>query len=515
MNVGLAVTRSARATPDAVAAFDAERTRTYAELDERTSRLANHLLAAFPGGRGERVALLCSNRMEVLDVLAGVAKAGMVYTGLNFRLGRSDLEAIMDNAEPVLVVTEGEHRELAEEVAGARGVPVVDLDDPGPHGFEALLAGASAATPQTVHEVMPGDEFCIVYTSGTTGLPKGILFDHAAATQHATVTCLEYGIGPDSRYLVQIPHNSSVNITIVPCLTVGAAVGFADSRGFEPERFAGTVQRRRVTHSFLVPTQLVRLLEQVHDPAPLASVHTLGYGASPIAPDRLHGLVERFGPVFIQLYGMAEIASIGTLLRKQDHVRALGDRPELLTSCGRPSYAMDVRVVDDDGRDVPPGERGEVVFAGPHAMRGYFRDPERTAETLRDGWVHSGDVGVFDDDGYLSIVDRLKNLIIRGGFNLAPSEIENVLSRHPAVLEAAVVGVPDPEWGEAVLAVVVRRDGAEVTGDDLVGWCRDSELTSIKVPERVEFRDALPRNAVGKIAKQELRAAYWTGDRRV
>ena len=331
------------------------------------------------------------------------------------------------------------------------------------------------------------------------------------------MACLEYEIDRHSRYLIQIPHNSSVNITILPCLLIGAAQGFVDSRNFDPVRYARLVEDHGVSHSFLVPTQLMRLLDRLEraDDHKLGSLRTLGYGSSPISPDRLAELVERFGPVLNQLYGMAEIASIGTILRKEDHVRGLEERPELLSSCGQPSYAVDVRVVDPDGRDVAISERGEVIFGGPHVMKGYFRDPERTAEALRDGWMHSGDVAEIDEEGYIYIVDRMKNLIIRGGLNIAPTEIENVLYRHPAVLEASVIGVPDPEWGEAIVAVVALKQGAEADDQELRLWCRQSELTSIKIPERVEFANSLPKNAVGKIAKEELRSRFWGEGRKV
>jgi len=231
--------------------------------------------------------------------------------------------------------------------------------------------------------------------------------------------------------------------------------------------------------------------------------------------ERLAELVGRFGNVFNQLYGMAEIASIGTMLRKEDHHRGLTERPELLGSCGQPSYAVDVRVVDPDGNDVATGERGEVIFGGPYVMKGYYRDPERTAESLRDGWMHSGDVATVDDEGFIYIVDRLKNLIIRGGLNIAPTEIENVLYRHPAVLECSVVGVPDTDWGEAIVAVAVLKEGATADPGELREHCRHSELTSIKVPERVELIDVLPKNAVGKIAKDEIRKRYWGEGRQV
>jgi fatty-acyl-CoA synthase len=255
-----------------------------------------------------------------------------------------------------------------------------------------------------------------------------------------------------------------------------------------------------------VPTQLYRLLD--HLPASsdqLESLSTIGYGAAPMAPDKIEQLVERFGPVFIQLYGMAEIASIGTLLRREDHAAAIASKPQLFASAGRASMGVAVRVVDPvTGVDVPVGEPGEVIFAGPHVMSGYYRDPQRTSEALRDGWMHSGDIGRFDAEGYLYIVDRIKDLIIRGGHNIAPKEIEEVLYAHPDVLEAAVVGLPDPEWGESLCASVVAREGAVLQPDDLVEWCRNSGLASIKVPSRVVVFDDLPKNLVGKLDKKAI-----------
>jgi acyl-CoA synthetase (AMP-forming)/AMP-acid ligase II len=517
VNVGLATTRSARRYRDRLAVFDGSRTLTWADVDERSNRVANLLRDRFGVAHGDRVALLAPNRLEVAEVLAGIAKSGAVYVGLNFRLGATDLEHILDNAEPRLLLVSADLRELADTVAGPRGIPVVDLDDRAAGGYAALLTQASDRQPDTLHRVRSEDDFCIVYTSGTTGTPKGVWFDHGRVLQHATVACLEYEIDQDSRYLVAIPHNSSVNITFVPCMTIGAAVGFVDSRGFDPSAYAAEVARTRATHSYLVPTQLYRLLEQV--PAgsdELESIVTLGYGAAPMSPDKAGELVERFGPVFNQLYGMAEVASIGTMLRKQDHVDALAGKRHLLRSAGQPSYCIDVRVVDDDGNDVPRGERGEVIFAAPYMMKGYYRDPERTAKTMINGWIHSGDIAEVDDEGYIYIVDRKKDLVIRGGYNISPTEIEAVIHRHPAVLEVGVIGIPDEQWGEAILAVVATKQDAQVSSEDIISWCRDDgSLTTVKMPERVEFVDSLPKNAVGKIAKNELRDRYWSGDRKV
>ena len=515
MNVGLAVTRISQRAPESLALFDGERGMDYATLDARTNRLTNLLCDGHHFGKGERVALLVHNRMEVVEVLVGVAKAAMVYVGLNFRMTEAELVSVLDNAEPRMLVTEPEFEAMAQRLAARRGIPVLVLDAGG--SYEAALAGASAAFPPSAHTVFPQDHFAIVYTSGTTGLPKGILFDHAAALQHGTVACLEYEINDTARYLIQIPHNSCVNITIVPVLMAGAAVGFAESRGFSGPALCDTVERHRVTHTFLVPTMLATLLEQDPGDFPrrLSSITTLGYGSAPIPTERLRTLVARYGPIFIQLYGMAEIASIGTLLRKQDHVHALADKPQLLASCGQPSYATTVRLVGPDGADVPAGEAGEIIFGGPHTMRGYFREPERTGKALIDGWLHSGDVGRVDAQGYYYIVDRIKDLIIRGGYNLAPSEVETVLYTHPAVLDAAVVGIPDEKWGEAVLAVVALKPGTAASADELLRLCRSSALSSIKQPQRVEIVDSMPRNTIGKIDKKAVRERYWEGRRKV
>lgn len=504
MNVGVAVTRSAQRWPQHVAGFDGPRRRTFAELDERSNRLA-HVLADHGVSAGDRVALLLPNRLEVLEVLAGCAKTGAVYCGLNFRLGEEEYESILENAAPRLLITEPQYAELAGRLAERFELPVLWLDDDGAEGYEARLAAAAATLPPEVHDVRPEHDFCLVYTSGTTGRPKGVLFDHQAVLHHALVAAREYELDERSRWLMALPHNSSVQITLLPLLLVGGATGFNDSRGFDARAFAAEVARTQATHTYLVPTMLFRVLEAGLAREDVPTLTTIGYGAAPIPPARVLELLERFGPIFTQLYGMAEVASIGTMLRKEDHARALAGEERLLASAGRAGLAMDVRVVGFDGRDVAPGERGEVVFASPHTMKGYYRDPERTAEVLVDGWMHSGDVAEVDEEGFVYIVDRMKDLIIRGGFNVVPSEIENILYAHPAVLEAAVVGLPDPEWGEAVAAFVALREGGVTDAEELRGWCRKQGLPSIKVPGRIEFLDTLPKNAVGKIAKRELR----------
>lgn len=508
MNPGIAILDSARRAPDAPAVLEGERTLTFGELHARTNRLAHALRDRYKLRKGDRVAVLLPNRAAVVEALGGCAKLGAVYIGLNFRLGQAEYDDIFENAEPSLVICGAEHRELGETLALRAGIPLLDVDGP---DWEPLLAEGDDALPAEVHDVRPEDHFCLVYTSGTTGRPKGVLFDVRAVMQHAAVALLEFELDARSRWLMALPHNSSVQITLLPLLLCGGAVVFADSRGFDARRFAGDVRRHGATHTYLVPTMLFRLLEGGIAPQEIETLRTIGYGAAPIPPERVGELVARYGPRFTQLYGMAEVCSIGTMLRKDDHARAAAGEERLYASAGRASHLMDVRVVDADGSDVPTGERGEVVFGSPYTMLGYNRDPERTGAALIDGWMHSGDVGVLDEEGYLFIVGRMKDLVIRGGFNVVPSEIENVLYAHPAVLEAAVFGVPDPEWGEAVVACCALKEGARVAPEELVAWCREQGLPSIKVPERIALLEALPKNAVGKIVKTDLRERMSTG----
>jgi acyl-CoA synthetase (AMP-forming)/AMP-acid ligase II len=503
MDIGVAVSAHARATPTATAAFDGDRTLTYRELDRRSNRLANVLHGRYGLAKGDRVAVLLRNRLEVAEAIVAITKAGGVYCGLNFRMSLDEYRSIFANAEPRVLITEAAFADTARTLAAEVGVAVLDVDDPSDTGYGGLAA-ASDTPPPTVHARAADDEFCIVYTSGTTGMPKGILFDARAVASHAMVAGLEYGMSAASRWLLTIPHNSSVQITLAPTFFLGGAVGFLDARGFDPAAFAVEATKQAATHTYLVPTMLYRVLEAGLTSASLPSLTSIGYGAAPIAPDRVTELVARFGPVFSQLYGMAEVASIATMLTQDDHRRIAAGRTELTASAGRPSFLADVRVVDQQGEDCPPGERGEVRFHTPYTMRGYHRNPEKTAETLVDGWVRSGDVGTFDDEGYLYIVDRMKDLIIRGGYNITPSEIERVLYAHPAVIEAAVVGVPDREWGEAVLAAVAVRAGSSVDQEELRAHCRAAGLPSIKIPERVLTTDALPKNAVGKIDKRSV-----------
>lgn len=506
MNIGLAFSRNARRDPQALACFAGARSRTWAQVNDRACRLANLLIDRYGVSRGDRVAVLVANRMEVLELVGACAKAGAVYVGLNFRLGEPEYAEIFANCTPTVVLTDGELAPMARRLTEGTGAVVLDIDDA--TEYEQQLSTSPAVAPYIERQIGPDDDFCIVYSSGTTGRPKGILFSVGATLHHAAVAAVEYELSERTRWMIAIPHNSSMQITIAPLTLLGGAIGFSDSRGFKPERFVEDVRTNAVTHTFLVPTMLIRLLESDFGAEAIPTLETIGYGSAPIAPDRVADLVQRFGPIFVQLYGMAEIASIGTMLRKSDHARAAAGHPELFSTCGMESMAVMVRLVDESGADVPPGERGEIVFGTPYTMVGYYREPDRTADVLIDGWMHSGDLGQWTPDGYLKIVGRKKDLIIRGGFNIAPTEIENVLTLHEQVREAAVVGLDDPEWGEAIVAAVIASGSSRPSPEDLQEWCRQQGLPSIKIPERIEVWQELPRNAVGKITKAQVREKF-------
>ena len=507
MNVGTLLANMSARYADRPALAEGERTLTYRELNVRTNRLASVLLARYGLQRGDRVATLCSNRLEIAEMMYGSAKAGTVYVGLNFRLKPADLAGILENCQPALLVADDEFMAQASELAAQRAIPVLGLQDAGPDGYEALIASGAAANPRWLSDIGGHDEFLITYTSGTTGLPKGLLFTHQQMMLFGVVWAFEYGYSEQSLLLLCLPHYGAPQTSLLPIHTVGGSVRFFDNRSFSGQMFCELVDRYQITDTYLVPTQMYRILDYLEiDPTDLPSMRVFGYGAAPIAPSRLEAIVKRLGPRFQQLYGMLEAGGLMTQLRVVDHERAAAGERHLFASAGKASFLVSVRTVDANGVDTAVGEPGEVIFWSPYAMKEYNADPVRTAETVRGGWVCSGDVGRFDEEGYLYIVDRIKDLIIRGGHNIAPREIEDRIHAHELVDEVAVVGVPDVNWGETIVAVVVPRDGAAIEVEEIRAWCRDGGLSSIMLPDRLVLSvGPLPKNLIGKIDKRQVR----------
>jgi acyl-CoA synthetase (AMP-forming)/AMP-acid ligase II len=512
MTVAEWIRRCAQRRPDALALVDGERRFTYRQFNERVNRHANGLLAAGLK-RGDRVATLTNNHVEAVEAVAAAAKAGFVHVPVNFRSVPREIAYVVNHCQASVLLVEQEYAAKlagAGDLASMKKVIVIEPGNPNSE-YERWLARQEGVEPSV--EVTGDDHFFICYTSGATGTPKGVLHQQRQSIAHAPVVVIGYEFAANSRILLVYPHNSiaSINMFYVPAWLVGATVVLTDQRNFSAEAWLRLVEKERITHSHLVPTMLFRVLEHPRlRSTDTSSIVTIGYGSAPMPSERVERLYEMFGNVLIQGYGMTEVASVAAYLDKNDHLEAMQHNRVLLNSCGRAAFGVELRVVDDEDRDVKPGEIGEIIFRGPQVMTGYWNDPEKTAEAMRGGWLHSGDMATLDERGYLTIVDRKKDLIISGGANISSREVEEVIYWHPAVREASVISKPDDEWGEVPHAFVSLLPGKSLTPEELVAFCRE-RLSGYKCPRTMEILDELPKNALGKILKTELRSRFWDG----
>ena len=492
---------------DRIAFVDDDTVLTYRQLGARLSGIVQ-ALEARGLARGDAVATLSDNRVDAYLVTAAANTMGVRSTAMH-PLGSADDHAyiLSDGGIGTLVFDPAAHGERARLLAErAPGLRLLAL---GPSTLAPdLLADAASRPPlPLVPRAAPEDVANLTYTGGTSGRPKGVMTTHRVRVTMVMSELAEWDWPTEPRFLAITPITHAAGAIVLPVLMRSGTVIVA--RGFEPARFAALVRAHRATMSFVVPTMLYRLLD---DPAlgddALSSLEVVIYGASPIAPARLAEAVRRYGPRFMQLYGQTEAPNAITALRRADHDP---DRhPERLASCGVPIGPSRVALLDEDGREVPHGEVGEICVRGPLVTAGYWNRPEETAHAYRHGWLHTGDMARSDADGFLYIVDRSKDMIVTGGFNVFPREIEDVLTTHPAVAAAGVIGVPDPQWGEAVKAVVVLRPGASVDAAELIALVREAK-GPVQAPKSVEFVDALPVTGLGKPDKKALRARYWGG----
>lgn len=514
MTVAEWIRRCAQRRPDKLAYVDGARRFTFAEFNDRVNR-QTHGLYAEGVQRGDRVAVLMNNHVEAVEAVAAAAKGGFVHVPVNFRSVPREIAYVINHCGATALFIE---KEYVAKLADAGDMPtlkkVIVLDPGIPESeYEQWLAAQNSSEPTV--DVTGDDNFFICYTSGATGTPKGVLHQQRQSVAHAPVVVIGYEFTKDTKVLLVYPHNSiaSINMFYVPAWLLGACVVFTDQRNFDADRWLALVEQERITHSHLVPTMLFRVLESKRLSATdISSIVTIGYGSAPMPTERIERLQAVFGNVLIQGYGMTEVSSIAAYLDKQDHLDAKGDRARL-NSCGRSAFGTELRVVDEDDKDVKTGEIGEIVFRGPQVMTGYWNDPEKSAETMRNGWMHSGDMATMDERGYLTIVDRKKDLIISGGANISSREVEEVIYWHPAVREAGVVGKPDEEWGEVPHAFVSLHVGQSVTPEELVAFCRE-RLSGYKCPRTIEIVEELPKNGLGKILKSDLRSQFWVGHSR-
>ncbi len=483
---------------------------TYAQLRDRSWRLANGLskLAA----RGDRIAILAQNCPEYVEAYYGVPAAGMALTFLNYRLTGRELAYILGDAAPSVLLVEPMYletiRQIRDQIPSVRQLVVIGEAEADAMAYEDLIASGEARQP----DVKPAEsDLCwLLYTSGTTGLPKGAMLSHrnviggilnsmaAAAEAPAEEICLfTFPLFHVAGYLMPMYHLRTYKVVLL--------------RSFDAASLLENVERHQVTSTGMAPTMIAMLLEDPRtDDYDLSSLRRVGYGASAMPGEVLKRAWAKWPQVsFATGFGMTELAGNVMSLSSDDHVRASAEGLEILRSVGRQMPLARVRVVDESGADVPPGVPGEIVIKGDQVLMGYWNKPEATAESFVDGWFRSGDVGRWDEDGYLFIVDRKKDMILTGGENVYPREVEEVLYEHPAVAEAAVIGAPDVTWGETVVAVIRLREGQTAEAEEIIAFCRE-RIASYKKPRHVVFVPELPKNASGKILKRELRETALT-----
>jgi acyl-CoA synthetase (AMP-forming)/AMP-acid ligase II len=511
------LTRSALWFADRLAIIHEGHRFTFRQFNERVNRLANAFLGlGLP--KGDRVALLSANRHQLVEADFACYKDGLVRVPLNARLSLPEIVHMLNNSESHVLILGPEFIEGIErvrsEIPTVRHYIALSQTPPSMFDYESLIQEASPDEPKA--EVGLDDLCSLNYTSGTTGKLKAVMMSH----RNRICQAKKFLLIPDcviqkSSLMCHVgPITHASGGMILPFIIRGACNLIL--RTFDIKLLVETIEKQKVTHLFTVPTMLNFMMAypdlKKYD---LSSIQMIIYGASPMPVERIKQALEIFGPVLVQGYGQTETASGFTFLSKEDHLFS-GDakRQRRLASAGLPSPECEVRVVNEKGEDVTPGEVGEIIERGDDSMLGYWKDPELTAETLRNGWVYTRDMATVDQEGYIYIVDRKSDMIISGGFNIYPSEVENALHMHPAVFEAAVIAVPDEEWGESVKAVVVLRPGTKATEEEIIEHCK-KHLASFKKPKSVEFVSELPKNPYGKVLRRKLREKYWAGQERM
>jgi acyl-CoA synthetase (AMP-forming)/AMP-acid ligase II len=510
------VERSLRSWRDRPAVVDGERRETYATLRDRSGRLANVLLDAHAGADNPAATLL-PNTLEFVEVDVACARAGITRLGISERLSADECRYLLADSEAaVLVATRSLFEALEDELPDSLRLILLVGEENARNGsiplvpYEHALAAASSSF--AAGAVSPETANYILYTSGTTGRPKGATHTHGGrAASTLNMLASELVLRPRSVMVHAGPLTHGSGSKLISFLAAGAVNVILPK--FTPEAFARAVVDEGGTHTFLVPTMIQRLLEAGDEVVgAVSALEQISFGGSPISAALFRRAIESFGSILTQVYGSSEAPHPITLLRPRDYEDADAS-DAVLTSAGRVAYGVDVKFVDDDDVEVAQGELGELLIRSANLMRGYWRNDEATGEVLtEDGWYRAGDLATVDDDGYVTFQDRKRDLIISGGLNVYPSEVERAIAAHPGVREVAVVGAPDEEWGEAVVAYVVPID-SDLDAAQIIEWTRE-RLAHYKKPQRVEFLDSLPLGSSNKVLKRELRDKLWQGHER-
>lgn len=486
--------------------------RSYREVRDESHRIA---LALRDRGvvPGDKIATLSPNSVPMIEAMLGIYRAGCVFVPLNVLNSESENSTILRNNEVSVLLYHSKFagivQRLVEQCPRVRLALRLDAAEGSASRLRDVASRYSGVAPETGTSFR--DLASIYSTGGTTGAPKGAMISELAWDVQAASFLAAMPVRKPPVYLAATPMTHAAGCLAIYLFAVGGHVIMHDR--FDAGRFLATLESRRVTHTHLPPTAIYMLLAhphvRSHDYSALECFH---YASAPMSVEKLKQCLEVFGPVMAQTWGQSEAPLICTWLSPEDHRLAI-ESPEhasLLASCGRPTLMTRVEVIDDAGNFLPVGEKGELVMNGPLIGLGYYRKPDATAATFVNGWLRSGDIGYKDERGYVYICDRKKEMIISGGLNIYPTEVEQVLQTHPAVQECAVIGVPDPKWGEAVKAIVELKAGTSASSEELLALCKD-KLGSAKSPKSIEIWSAIPRTAVGKVSKKEIRARYWEG----
>ena len=494
--------------------FLGDKVASYRDVREHTSQMVQALQSRGLGV-GSRIAVISANRPEVLSNIAAMQLAGCIGTPLHPLGSLEDHAYVLEAAEIDTLVYDASVFDSHAAALQERVPALVNMLGFGPtEAGDDYLALAAGFQPQALvaPDIAPDDVSSINFTGGTTGKPKGVMSTYSVTASMTQIQLAEWEFPEDLRMLIATPLSHAAAAFFIPVLQKGGA--FYVMQGFTPDAFFDMVEQHRITCTMLVPVMLYFLLDAPRSAsADMSSMETIFYGASPMSPARLQEGIEKWGQVFYQFFGQSEAPMVLANMRKKDHDLS---KPERLASCGRPTPWVHMALLDADNKPVAHGEPGEICIRGPLVMKGYKDMPEQTAEAFAGGWLHTGDVGKLDEDGFLYIVDRTKDMIVTGGFNVFPREVEDAMATHKAVAQVVVIGVPDEQWGEAVKAVVVLKPGFE-GDDDLVQSMQalvKEAKGSVQSPKSIDFADAIPLTPVGKPDKKAVRAQYWEGSER-
>jgi long-chain acyl-CoA synthetase len=507
MNSFAFLEKSARQWPDTVALLQGEESHSYREFRDRALAVGGNL-RALGCETGDRVAFCLANSPRIMEVIYGCFAAGLVVVPVNARLHAREMAYIVENSGAKILI---HGPEFAAEIATHADLfgglaHQISTDD-----FHTLLNPTRALSRAV--EAAPEDICWLFYTSGTTGKPKGAIWNHRMVARVIMNYLADlHNIQPGEMVLHCAPMSHGSGIVALPAVARGATNAITETVSFDVDHLLATVERLKVSHiAFMAPTQIIKMLED-HVPGryDLSSLRAICYGGAPIYVDQLKQAMAIFGPVFVQLYGQGEAPITITGLTAEAHKKLLDANDPRIGSAGQVRTDVEAHSVDADDNPLPAGQAGEIVARGDVVMPGYWNDPEASAEALRGGWLHTGDIGYFDEQGFLFLLDRAKDMVISGGNNVYPREVEEVIILHPKVANCVVFGIPDEYWGEAVHAVVVTKPGETLAAQDIITFC-GHHMAGYKKPKAVDFVDELPVSGYGKILRREVREAYWAG----